>query len=106
MSVARFSTETPEFIPDGSQNTRTLIALQAVRIEVADTGAAGSVNTIHHGLGRLPIGYRLIRVELPAGAGTTQTIGTPYAAQNDAWNLTDIELRFGTANLHVLLEIF
>lgn len=78
-----------------------LLRAQAQFLEIVDTGAADSVNTILHGLGRVPRGVRLINQVLGASG-----VNFPYRlATDDAWTDRKIAIRFPEANAHVLLEI-
>jgi len=111
MSVGRFSTERPTFV-SGSVDILTMDTLLNPHLfEIADTGAADSVNTIHHGLGRIPRGLRIVNVALPSGSAPAspgwyrKDSGNP-ATDDDPWTTTDMDIRFSHANLRVLVEVF
>jgi hypothetical protein len=76
-------------------------------IEILDTGVAGDVYTLRHAIGRVPKGIRIINVALPAASAVGVTLGHLWyrIESDDEWTDTEINVRFTTANLHVLLEI-
>lgn len=70
--------------------------------EIADTGAADSLNTVRHGLGRIPRRVTVVNSAVPAPGGAPGW----YRFDTDAeWTATEITLRFDAANARVLLEI-
>lgn len=80
---------------------RILDMLNPVRVEIEDTGAADSVNTVRHNLGRIPNKIVIARQEVPS---TTPVAW--YRNSTDAeWTDIDLTLRFNVANSRVLLEI-
>lgn len=71
-------------------------------VEVEDTGTADSVNYVAHGLGREPVGVKVVRCVLPTAAGDPAC----YQIDGDMWTDRVIGVRFSAANARVLLEIF
>jgi len=83
---------------DGFQN---LVDLQPIYHEIEDTGSADSVNTVRHGLGRVPRSVDIVNCEL-ASAGDL----TWYRLTTDTdWDTVELGLRFRVANARVLLRI-
>lgn len=102
----RFSTDRPQ-IPLAYEQAVEVIEEHClpVLIEIADTDTAGTVNTIRHGLGRIPRGVRIARCVVAAGAGPT--VGLAYQEANDEnWTATTLNVRFADDNMRVLLEVF
>jgi hypothetical protein len=115
MSVARFRKGNVTFHPTGGKDDvnweRVQHGLVSEFIEIADTGAAGTVNAVRHGLGRVPRGVRLVQVVIGPGAGPVavnfyREDSGVQMADDDAWTETQIALRFSHANVRVLLEVF
>lgn len=112
MTVARFSTERVALTPDANPNTLVMDTyLNPVLIEIEDTGTADSVNTLHHGLGRVPRGCRIVNVALPsasapASPGWYRKETGSDSTDDDPWTDTDMDIRFSHNNLRVLLEVF
>jgi len=75
---------------------------QGQLVEIEDTGTADSLNTIRHGLGRLPRGVRIVNAVVAAGADVCWYRLTT----DDDWTESVLTLRFRSANTRVLLEIF
>lgn len=111
MSVGRFAIDTIKL----ANNTPDLQMIQEYLVptlyEINDTGVADTLNTIRHGLNRIPRGVRIINVALPA-ADAPAAVGW-YRKDNggreltdDVWDITDLRIRFSHDNLRVLLEIF
>jgi len=79
-----------------------LVRLQPERIEISDSGSADSLVTITHGLGRVPLGFRVVDRELTSGGDATE-----YRLDTDSdWTTREMYLRFRPANSRVLLEVF
>lgn len=79
-----------------------MVDLQAERIEISDSGAADSLVTTAHGLGRIPLGYRVVDTEL-ASAGDVSVFR--LTADTD-WTVRELYLRIRPANSRVLLEVY
>lgn len=78
--------------------------MNPVYIEIDDTGTAGSVNTVRHGLGRIPRKCVVVRAEIASGSGPASV--TVYQETGDAdWTLRELTVRCSVANAHVVLEI-
>jgi hypothetical protein len=75
-------------------------ALNGELIEVADTGTAGTVVTLRHGLGRIPRGMVVVNV---VGTGA---VGWYRLSNDSAWTTQEISVRFDRNNARVLVEIF
>lgn len=94
------SIDTP-WTPSYEQFARDLSTKRRQRIEVADVGTAGTVNTIIHSLGRVPVGVLIINQVTGTGAVNW------YRETADAeWTDSAISLRFDNNNARVLLEVF
>lgn len=102
--IERFNTDpvaplTKDYFFDSDNIERTLPSF----IEIADTGTAGDVNTIRHALGHVPRGMKIINVVV---ASTPTNEPSWYRlADDDAWNETEMNVRFTEDNMHVLLEV-
>lgn len=81
---------------------RELERVQPVYVGIEDTGSANSVNTVRHGLGRVPRGVRIVNAVL----GSSGDISWHRLTTDDAWTKEVITLRFSAANAQVLLEVF
>ena len=102
----RFSTDRPQ-IPKPYEQALEVIEEHCipVLIEIADTGTAGTVNTIRHGLGRIPRGIRVVRCVVATGAGPASAMAY-QEADDDNWTTTTMNTRFSEDNLRVLVEVF
>lgn len=89
-----------EWIPTYEHFARINVTNRRQRIEIADTGSAGSLNTVSHSIGRSPTGVLIINAVASGGVSW-------YRATTDAdWTDSTINLRFNVANARVLLEVF
>lgn len=79
-----------------------VLRLQPVLVHVQDTGASDALVTIKHGLGRVPIGIRVINTVLQSAAD----FAWYRLASDDDWTDTFITLRFRVSNAALLLEVF
>ena len=70
------------------------------RIEIDDTGAAGTVNTFSHSLGRVPVGIQIIN------AVSSAAVAWYRPSTDAAWTATQMSARFDQNNARVLLEVF
>lgn len=96
MSVEQF--QTSRFLNDPNDPVR----LQPQLIQIEDTGAADSVNTILHQLYRIPRGVRIVNCAL---ASADECVWYRLVT-DDPWTDSIITLRFRCANARVLLEVF
>lgn len=77
--------------------------LQSQFIQVSDTGAADSLNTVLHNLNRVPRGFRIVNSAVASASAMTWY----RLATDDPW--TDRLLTFrlwGTTSARILLEVF
>jgi hypothetical protein len=74
--------------------------LNSVLVEVSDTGTAGDVHVIRHGLGHVPRGLHVVNC---VGTGA---VGFYRVAGDDAWTEQELSVRFDRNNARILLEVF
>jgi len=85
------------------EHFRTLEGFLPVSVEVADTGTAGAVVSVAHGLGRVPKGMLILNQEVGVGAGPVSW----YREVGDAaWTVRAAEVRFDVSNARVMLWFF
>lgn len=85
-----------------AESVEELHRLQPQFIQVSDTGAVDSVNTILHSLNRIPRGCRIVNSALASGDECVWY----RLATDDAWTDRLLTVRFRCANARVLLEVF
>lgn len=88
--------------PDPIRDLREQDRLQPIYVEIADTGAANALNTVRHGMGRIPRGVRIVNAVL----GASGSLSFHRLDTDDAWTDQVLTLRFDAANARVLLEVF
>lgn len=78
------------------------VRFQPQYIEISDTGAVDSLNSVLHQVKRIPRGVRIVNVILASGDECAW-----YRLTTDPdWTDRQISLRFRAANARVLLEVF
>ena len=106
MAIERFDTAAgPSLFRIGrfpEDSIQQMFRNQGILLEVPVTTTG--VNTIQHGLGRVPRGCRIINSELPAGTGTDCKIWREVG--DDAWSVRALTIRCSVADARLLLEVF
>lgn len=88
---------------DVGENFRAMREFAGVVVVVWDTGSAGVVMRIRHGLGCVPRGVRVINAVVPAGTGGP--LGW-YREEGDGdWTREEVVLRWTVSGAAVVLEI-
>ena len=105
MAIERWDTSRgPTWVGGEDALTRQLKerGRQAVLVEIADTGTAGSLNRVRHGLGRVPLKVVVVNAVVVPG----DVAPVAYRETGDAaWSKVEMGIRFASANARVLLEI-
>jgi len=103
MSIERWDTQQAwHATNDPVRDLWEMDRLQPLYVEIADTGAANGLNTVRHGMGRVPRGVRIVNAVL----GASGDISWHRLTTDDAWTDQALTLRFSAANARVLLEVF
>lgn len=106
MSIDRFDTDRQQLPRPYEQALEVLEEFAfPVLIEIADTGTAGTINTVRHGLGRKPRSVQISRCVVATGTGVVAPAVYQEADDND-WTNTEMNIRFSEDNLRVVLEIY
>lgn len=82
----------------------TLATVMPDLVEVPDTGVADEVQTIRHGLGRVPKGIVIVNMSVPDASGVPVHWYREYS--DPAWTSKQISVRFTVAGASVLLGVF
>lgn len=106
MSIEDFNLMPPHFAhtPEVVRLYELEQHLSGEYIEIADTGTAGDLHELAHGLDRVPTGIILVQVVAPA-AFSPGAAGWYRLETDDPWTRESISLRFSADNLRVLLRV-
>ena len=86
-----------------AMDMRVVHDTQPVFLEIVDTDVSTTLNTVAHGLGRIPRGVRLVNMALQ---NDRQPVCWYRLDTDPAWTERELTLRFMMDNARVLLEVF